>query len=370
MLLHELGHAVAARILTKDKVSVFIGSYGNKEKSFRIPLGKLEVFYCPSLLSFSQGLCIPAAKDISTRNRIIFLACGPLASLVTATAVLGSVVLFQAQDILRIGIIALAASAISDLFANLIPIRKAFKLHSGSIAYNDGFTILKLLNWQRYQKIIPLYNQFNEHKQYVQALELIEPVFKPKISYVEIYRKALISAQLAGEYGKMMIFYEMAVPNTQLTSGEHNSMGLLFAVHHRIEEAFEAFDRAISIDPANVSAILNQAFCHLSRGDYGDAIADYNKCLNAPEHLAYTLANVGLAKIKLADTVAGLDDINRAKEISPNEPYVYRSLGIYYMDTGKTEEALANFNKCRELDSNCHVIDQLIEQANGQTGWY
>ncbi len=43
VLLHELGHAIPALILTRQKVSIYIGSYGDPDKSLHFRIGLLEL---------------------------------------------------------------------------------------------------------------------------------------------------------------------------------------------------------------------------------------------------------------------------------------------------------------------------------------
>lgn len=38
IILHELGHALPAILLTKEKVSIYIGSYGDQKKSINFKL--------------------------------------------------------------------------------------------------------------------------------------------------------------------------------------------------------------------------------------------------------------------------------------------------------------------------------------------
>jgi len=42
VIFHELGHAIPAILLTKEKVTVYIGSYGDPKKSLRIKIGLLD----------------------------------------------------------------------------------------------------------------------------------------------------------------------------------------------------------------------------------------------------------------------------------------------------------------------------------------
>jgi len=42
---HELGHAIPALVLTKEKVTIYIGSFGDPNKSLKIPIVPLTIFF-------------------------------------------------------------------------------------------------------------------------------------------------------------------------------------------------------------------------------------------------------------------------------------------------------------------------------------
>jgi hypothetical protein len=43
--LHELGHAIPALLMTRDEVTIYIGSFGNPYSSFHFTTGRLK-FCC------------------------------------------------------------------------------------------------------------------------------------------------------------------------------------------------------------------------------------------------------------------------------------------------------------------------------------
>ena len=81
VLFHEFGHAILAILLTKQKVVIYIGSHGDPEKSIRIDLGMLIIFFRHNPFTWGPGLCVPTAKTISINKKIIYTLAGPLTSL-------------------------------------------------------------------------------------------------------------------------------------------------------------------------------------------------------------------------------------------------------------------------------------------------
>jgi hypothetical protein len=76
-LIHELGHAVVALLLTDGDVFIFLGS----NKHWQVAIGRLVIF--GSLLTGQTGLCSyePDTEAFSWMQQIGFYLAGPIASL-------------------------------------------------------------------------------------------------------------------------------------------------------------------------------------------------------------------------------------------------------------------------------------------------
>jgi hypothetical protein len=65
---------------------IYIGSFGNPQRSFKIPAGRLEIICTYNPLLWVKGLCRPPAEKISFNKQIVFTASGPIASLMVVVA--------------------------------------------------------------------------------------------------------------------------------------------------------------------------------------------------------------------------------------------------------------------------------------------
>jgi len=72
VLLHELGHAIPGMIFSKKNVAVYVGSYGNKEQSFKIQIGTLEIWIRYNPIKWSGGICIIDTEEVSINQMTIF----------------------------------------------------------------------------------------------------------------------------------------------------------------------------------------------------------------------------------------------------------------------------------------------------------
>lgn len=137
VIFHELGHAIPAILMTRQKVSIYIGSHGNPKKSLHFGIGLLKVLFKYNPFLWERGLFVPSSKQISINKQIIYTFTGPLASIVIAAIVSSFAFSNDIHDFLRIFLIIFISSAIYDLFVNLTPSDTAVQLYNGDNTYNN-----------------------------------------------------------------------------------------------------------------------------------------------------------------------------------------------------------------------------------------
>jgi Tfp pilus assembly protein PilF len=79
------------------------------------------------------------------------------------------------------------------------------------------------------------------------------------------------------------------------------------------------------------------------------------------------LTNRGLAAAKNGQPVDGLQDMERALQMDPEESYAHRNLGIYFLDQGSGGEALKYLKMAHNINPQTHLIDVLLEKAETAT---
>src|ERR1700744_5669260 len=81
ILIHELGHAIPLLILSRKKVTVFVGSFGDDNQSVHLRVARLHLWIKYNPFLWVRGLCRPG-EQLSTNKTIFYIATGPLASLI------------------------------------------------------------------------------------------------------------------------------------------------------------------------------------------------------------------------------------------------------------------------------------------------
>ena len=82
ILLHELGHAIPALLLTREDVVIYIGSLGNPYKCFKVSISQLTIYCKYNPLLWYKGCCVSFDYDLTINQRLLLVAGGPIASLV------------------------------------------------------------------------------------------------------------------------------------------------------------------------------------------------------------------------------------------------------------------------------------------------
>lgn len=136
VLVHELGHAVPALLLTRAPVTVYLGSYGDRRHTWRVQLGALELCVKRNLF-WTKGLCVHASQNLSRISHILITLGGVVASTLVAVLAFYGALVFDLHGAVKLLLFILVVLAIISLIANLVPSE-----HSGFA--NDG-RMLKVL---------------------------------------------------------------------------------------------------------------------------------------------------------------------------------------------------------------------------------
>lgn len=143
--LHELGHAIPALLMTRDEVTIYIGSFGSPYRSFHLTIGRLELYCKYNPLLWYKGCCLHSDDYLSINQRIWLVAGGPIASLLETVGTYLLISSLQEEGFFRvvfgsIFVISLGATAYS-LFPNPVPRYTP----TGYTVYSDPYQIFRLI---------------------------------------------------------------------------------------------------------------------------------------------------------------------------------------------------------------------------------
>lgn len=145
--IHEMGHAIPALWFTKEKVTVYAGSYGDPDVSKKIVWGRLEFFMRFNSFQWGRGVCtfLPSDGELTTGKHFLIVFGGPFTSLLMAVLSLILALSGIEAGALMFILLMVSVSSFWDFVVNMIPSGGGIQLYNGEVAQSDGYVILSIL---------------------------------------------------------------------------------------------------------------------------------------------------------------------------------------------------------------------------------
>ena len=183
------------------------------------------------------------------------------------------------------------------------------------------------------------------------------------------------------------------------TAGSLNNEGLLLKQQNKMDEAIDAFDRALTVDPNLASALWNlsdllfaqnrsldksddllvRAFAHglpegpkylIGRaigyqrsGQVDRSLRLLNTALASKPDDPEVLLFRGRYRVEAGDCASGLNDFRRATTLSPSNAAAFASQGLAELCVGDAKAADASFRRSLALDPNQPKVRQYLDIA-------
>ncbi len=106
----------------------------------------------------------------------------------------------------------------------------------------------------------------------------------------------------------------------------------------------------MDLDPEAASPYNDRGFAYATKGEFDNAIADYNKVIELDPNDAMAYNNRGIAHSLKGELENAIADFDKAIELDPNYTDAYINRGATYADKGELDKAIADFDKAIELD--------------------
>ena len=362
VLFHELGHAIPAMLFSREKVTIYLGSYGDLGKSWHLSLHrKLTIYFKINLLKWRGGMVVPGSDKLSVTQNLIISLAGPLFSLVIAIVGLGVIFSFDLNGFLKLLFIIFSFSALFDL-RNIYPIEDPLLLSDGTYTYNDGYQIRQMLTFKKDNKIlVSAYEGYNKG-QYAEAIELFNAL-NPSFINNDIFNIVLTAYCYDKNYAGGKEFYQkiMTLPNMQSPdSNSYANIGVIESYLGNNELAMEFYNKSLELNSENILSLSNRGYTYNLFEQYNEAIIDFDKAIENDPGFAYTWTNRGYSKIKLNLLDEGLMDINKSMALDDSNAYAYRNLGLYYLEKNDYAESLKNLQKALDIDPDTHMIKDYL----------
>jgi len=127
-----------------------------------------------------------------------------------------------------------------------------------------------------------------------------------------------------------------------------------FALHNlgRYDEALQAYNRAIEIDPQLAAAWNNKGIILEGQGKYDEAIKAYDEVIRLDPNLAEAWHNKGVAFGKQSKYDEAIQAYDEAIRLNPNYANAWYNKGAALGKQGKYDEAIKAYDEVIRLDPN------------------
>lgn len=346
--IHELGHGLAALSVSKNPVTLYIGTYGEKEGTMRYGIGRLRFVHRFSLLNSRGGLCSGGPYS-STNATIFMILMGPVSSALAGSAVVVASLAFNWSSLGQTLAFVFCASTLYDLIYNLTPDPTPIGLPDGTITFRDGMLIKQQLMWQRMPERV---RQLLEEKvtDRVKQVAELEETYTEFPAYHDYLRAHLLNGYIGlSDWQRGLDFYQrnepfpeplydyIALPVFQSMSGDH-------AV------ALETTDRLLTAHPDQAHLLLNRSYILNIAGRFAEARSAAEALLDREGIKAFAHSNLAYALAHLGETELAKEHAQQSLEMDSENSYAQLALGITHRMEGDETAAKEAFGKAHALN--------------------
>jgi tetratricopeptide (TPR) repeat protein len=361
-LFHELGHAIPALLFTRQPVIVHVGSYGDIRHSLKLKLGRLTLFLKFNILDWKLGLCQHEGRIPYLQLFIIILG-GPLISLIIAACMLWGLFQEQIADLTKVVMGLFLLSYLWDFLVNIVPVSRPLKLHDGSLTFNDGNQLMRLIRLGAHSAAYDLAMQDWEKGNTAQAAEQMQDLQR-LLPNNRIVAQSLIELLLAQQsYQPALSSFLAFYGSRKKQPHEYELLGDIYLGMQRWEKAVKAYNAYLYHNYQDYSALNKKAKALLEMGEYDRAAEEIRISLRLePENNYLAFLNQGRLSMQQREYSTALRFLKKAKALKRNSPDVYLWLAFYYETSGNWTEALGHFQEAKKLGTRYHGIDFKISE--------
>ena len=194
------------------------------------------------------------------------------------------------------------------------------------------------------------------------ATDLLDQAIKADPHNPEAYAQKAVTYRLEGLYDQALDFYEKALSLSE-TPIYWNGMGITYERLERLDEAFQAYDCAIELDPSFADAYNNRANVYVKFGQHWKAEDDYKKAVKLDPKFASAFNNLGALLYDHERYEEALECYRKAFIINPKQAETCSNLAMAVKEAGEPAEAVGLYFNALALDPSLTKIHHYLAQA-------
>ena len=361
-LFHEMGHAIPALLFTREKVEVFVGSYGDLKNAWQLNLGRLQLYLKWNPFDWKLGMCRHTGSMVIWQELVTILG-GPLASTLIAVAALVMLTKEGVNDAWLALAAIFAGAALIDLFVNLSSSGNHLQMHDGATTYSDGdqlWQLLKTINLpQAYFEAQDLFAQ----GKYQETLDKCQQLLDAGHHQVPIYDLAWVALVKQDHPAAIIALYLDFKERHRLKFTDYLRLAKAYQQLGQLEEAHKYYDHCSYLNYTNPIARYEKGRILMEQGYYGPALEELQRSHHLQADHQDTLALMAACHLhfnRLPDCEQSLTHA-RALDPTAGNASVNYYWGLLQERKGNYSEALAAIQRASELGFQHHGLPMKID---------
>lgn len=176
---------------------------------------------------------------------------------------------------------------------------------------------------------------------------------KNKLGFSEAQSNAAIASLSLGNFSQAKSEIQRAITqadnDNRLKARLYNNMGYILEMSRRRTEAKFAYEHALSLDPAMLTAQLNLAFVQQANREYDEAIRNYLSILKNDPQNTEVWNRLGFAYELQYKSRLAQNAYKKAIQYAPNNTESYYNLATLYKKMGKMQDMNEVMKQIAEL---------------------
>lgn len=356
---HELGHAIPALLFTKGEVKMYVGSYGNTDKSLQIKLGRFTAYLKINLFEWNLGLCTHQSAVNIVQNIIIILG-GPLMSVLLGTSLFFLLLSNAFADWILVIAGLFMLSTIWDFIVNMVPLKAPSLTQDGATIHSDGYQLVENIQYLIYPPNYLQAAHYFQGKDYEKAANLYQELLNEGHQKTKIYLQYASCLYALKSYKKAIAIMNTAAQKKPWNFEANLLVGRIYMGMSNYENALKALDQAIYYQYNHAEALRLRGQTLLALREYQHAKRDFDALLAQSTNFAKDYVDRAHIYLNLQAEEAAFKDLQKAIALDDKNAYAYFYLGAYYEQLQQNKAALAAYKKAKTLGIEHHGIDFLI----------
>lgn len=161
---------------------------------------------------------------------------------------------------------------------------------------------------------------------------------------------ALLTIKQLGYWQNSETLFNHAVSVTQNNTVAYEHLGNYFVANKRFNQAADAYEKAIQINPAFIPAQFDLGSLYLLTGETDKAAGQFEKVLRLSPDSAEAYSNLGYICAAGGNNEKAIAYYDKAIQFKPDFATAYLNRGLVFASEGQWDEAVQNYRKALQFD--------------------